>query len=408
MIQTFTNLMRRFSDARPGLKLLAVEEAALPVTVLRTDALVHERKELPATDEFFLRFVDAGVDSVKDIAGYLGIPQALVFEAAVRQSSCGNVERIEVDRFAVTQVGRASVGELVSTRPSIKQIAFVFDRLAWRPAPYQQLSLMRRGDASQTGRLLIPASSNATITTRDVAVADLNRILPGSRAATLRLNRIVGRKHLWAPAQLLVFGDAASGEIELAVYIDDEIVQMHEDALQATDAVARLNMSLAPLPAIPTPRFGLSNVDPQAKQEDVISIEHRDHLLHGLLKSVHRLTIASRSAGSAVLSETFCRYLRDRADAGVDVTVLLDRDAQTDELAASRLTKLAGAIRVGYADLAGATHLIYDDVHIESNFDWLVGGQLDRQYTWSIGRLTRSERNAADKSAQLIRGTSPL
>ncbi|CAL4858895.1 hypothetical protein [Microbacterium sp. MM2322] len=403
MIQTYTNLMRRFADARPGLKLLAVEEAALPVTVLRTDALVHERTELPATDEFFLRFVDAGVDSVEDIAGYLGLPSALVLEAAVRQSSSGNVERIDAARFATTQVGRAAISDFVASRPTLKQITFVFDRLAWRPAPYQQSPLLRRGDASQAGRLLIPASSSAAITTRDVAVADLNRIMPGNRAAALRLNRIVGRKHLWAPAQLLVFGDAASREIELAVYVDDEIVQMHEHALQSTDVVARLDMSLALLPAVPTPRFGLSNVDPDARQEDVVSIEHRDHLLHALLKSEHRLTIASPSAGSAVVTETFSRYVRDRASAGVDVTVLIDRESQVDERAASRLTELSRDIRVGRADLSGSTHLIYDDVHIESNFDWLVGGQLHRQYTWSVGRLTRSERNAGDRSAQLIR-----
>lgn len=410
MIQTYTNMMRRFADARPGLKLLAVEEAALPVTVLRTDVLVQQKKDLPATDEFFLRFVETGVDSVDDIAGYLGLPRELVLEAAVRQTGAGHVDRTEATRFVLTQLGRAVASDLVASQPTVKQISFVFDRLAWRPAPYPQSSLLRRSEASQAGMLLIPAASTATITASEVAIADLNQILRGNHATALRVNRIAGRRHLWAPAKLLVFGDAVSRELELAVYVDDEITQLHEEGLQSTYAVTRLDMSAAAAPIIPTPRFGIMPTDPEADQEDVLSIEHLDHLLHAGLHAERRLVVASPSARSNLVTEPFLKYLRDRAKAGVEVTILIGDASQVDEPTMVQLRKLATTskkIEIGYADLSGSSRLIYDDIQIESNFDWLAGGQTNREYVWNVGRLTRSEPSSA-AAAELLRKDAQL
>jgi hypothetical protein len=406
MIQTYTNIMRRFADARPGLKLLAVEDAALPVTVLRTDVLVQEKTELPATDEFFLRFVETGVDSVDSIAAYLGLPRALVLDAAVRQLSAGHVERKDSDRFTTTHLGQNVISGFAASKPTLKQIAFVFDRLLWRPAPYAQSTLLRRGEASRAGMLLIPAASTAAIAAREVVVGDLNRILPGDRARALRVDRIAGRRHLWAPAKLLVFGDANSRELELAVYIDDELTDLHADALQTTKAVSRLGMRTAALPFIPAPRYGINHVDPDADQEDVYSIEHLDHLLHAALSAQRRLTIASPTARSAIVNDSFIKYLRTRAEAGVGVTIIIEDQSQVEEHAARRLadlTRHSKRVRVGYASLSGSTWLIYDDVQIESSFDWLAGGQPNREYAWNAGRLTRSERAATAAAEQLNR-----
>lgn len=410
MIQTYTNLMKRFADARPGLKLLAVEDAALPVSLLRTDVLVQQKKDLAATDEFLLRFVDAGVDSVDEVAGYLGLPRDLVLQAAVRQTGAGHVERTESDRFVLTQLGRAVTNDLVASQPTVKQISFVFDRLAWRPARYPQASLLRRSEAARAGMVLIPAASTATITAREVAIADLNQVLRGDRAVALRVNRIASRRHLWAPANLLVFGDAASRELELAVYIDDEIMQLHEEGLQSTYAVTRLGMTAAAAPFIPTPRYGFGVPDPEAEHEDVLSIEHLDHLLHASLRAERRLIVASPSARENMVTEPFVRYLRDRAKAGVSVTLLIGDASQVDEITTARLRKLASQnteIRVGIVDLSGSAHLIYDDVHIESNFDWLAGGQTNREYVWNVGRLTRSEPAAAAAAELLLSNSNP-
>lgn len=403
MILTYTNLLRRYADARPGLKLVAVEDAAIPVTLLRTDVLLQEKRSLPAIDEFFLRFTEAGVNTVDDIARYLGLPSDLVLDAAVRQTSAGHLIRSDSKQFTLTSQGVAFNRELVASQPELKEISFVFDRLAWLPAPYPQASLLRRRDAVRAGLLLVPAAATAAISTNDITTASLNRILPGSRATVLRVNRLAGRRHLWAPAKLLVFGDSASQELELAVYVDDEISAAHEAALQEADASTRLQMTIAPLPFVPQPRFGV-NVGTGAEQSDVLSVEHHDHLLHALLHAKQRLLIASHGAREDTVTDNFCRYLKDRARSGTRVTIIIDDESHVDRNAADRLRKLsqtAPNVTVSYADLAGTSYLIHDDLVIETTFDWLSGGRNGREYSWHAGRLSRSSSYVAGVSAQL-------
>ena len=63
MSKQYQILHRRFGDSRPGLELVGIEEAAVPVTVLRADVLAQERKDLPVTEAFTLQFVERHVDS---------------------------------------------------------------------------------------------------------------------------------------------------------------------------------------------------------------------------------------------------------------------------------------------------------------------------------------------------------
>lgn len=403
MIQTYTSIFRRYADARPGLRLLAVEDAALPVSVLRTDVLVQDRRSLPAIDEFLLRFTETGVNTIKDIARYMGLPSDLLLDAAVRQTSAGNLMRQDSARFVLTAQGLASSRELTATQPELKEIAFVFDRLAWRPVAYQQSTLLRRREATQRGLTLVPAAANAAIGVTDIKITDLNRIVPGRRATILRVNRLAGRRHLWAPAKLLVFGDSTSQELELAVYVDDEISPAHESALQATAAATQLRMAVAPAPFIPDPRFGM-NAPPGAEQSDVQSIEHLDHLLEAALRSRNRLLIASQSARSDVVDEQFCRYLRERARAGTDVTIIIGDDSLVDQRAAERLRTLSRTepnVTVSYANLSGTSYLISDDVTIETTFDWLSGGRTGSEYSWRVGRRTQSTVYADETESRL-------
>jgi len=93
MTKQFQLLQRRFGNARPGLQLIAVEDAAIPVTVVRADVLVQEKKDLPITEEFTLRFVGFGVDTPGEIAAYLGLDQAHVLDASAAQLSENHLSR---------------------------------------------------------------------------------------------------------------------------------------------------------------------------------------------------------------------------------------------------------------------------------------------------------------------------
>ena len=86
-------IRRRFGNHRPGLELLGLVEAALPVTTLRVDVLAQERKPLPLLDEFVLQFVREGVPTSMGLAAILGLEREQVLNAAADQISEGNLRR---------------------------------------------------------------------------------------------------------------------------------------------------------------------------------------------------------------------------------------------------------------------------------------------------------------------------
>ena len=86
-------IRRRFGDHRPGLQLISVVDAAVPVTILRVDVLAQERKPLPLLDEFILRFVHAGVRDVDEIAALLGLQREQVVSTVADQISSNNLTR---------------------------------------------------------------------------------------------------------------------------------------------------------------------------------------------------------------------------------------------------------------------------------------------------------------------------
>src|SRR3954452_10303593 len=117
MTRQFQNFQRRFGNARPGLQLIAIEDAAIPVTIVRADVLAQERKELPITEEFTLRFIAMGVDTPAEIAAYLGLDSAHVLEASAAQLSENRVRRDHSGRLVLTPLGAEVVRDLAATQP---------------------------------------------------------------------------------------------------------------------------------------------------------------------------------------------------------------------------------------------------------------------------------------------------
>lgn len=98
-------LRRRFGDHRPGLQLISVVDAALPVTMLRVDVLAQERKPLPLLEEFILRFVHAGVREIYEIAALLGLQRDQVVSTVAGQISSNNLTKDWSGRLGLTALG---------------------------------------------------------------------------------------------------------------------------------------------------------------------------------------------------------------------------------------------------------------------------------------------------------------
>lgn len=411
----FQNLQRRFGDARPGLQLIAVEDAAVPVTVLRADVLAQERFELPVTEAFTLRFVELGVDTPEDIAAYLGLEPMHVLEASAAQLSASHLRR-RAERLELTPLGVEVTRNLAATQPVLKQLPVAFDRLTWALAKYSERDLIEKRAAQEQGMIILPAERNAHIGPEDVTPAGFNALLRGDRLQVLRIHKTSVKKHRYLPAQLLVYADHQRQELELGLCIDDELATAHGLALDRIGAVQRLGLSLGTPAERPQlepelEQQRLSDVSPEydvaeapdaaaaavvatALVRSVSVFEHPDLLAEALESAQRRLLLIAPWVKNAVVTTEFLGKLEARLRAGVRITVAHgygEDDRGSDPQALRRLENLAKRHdRMHFVRLRN-THakiLIFDDVWVSTSFNWLsFRGDADRTYRMEEGTL---------------------
>ncbi len=429
-MKEFEILRRRFGDRRPGLQLIAVELAAIPVTLLRVDVLAQERLELPLTEEFLLRLLAAGVNQPDEIAALLGLEPAHVLEAAAAQMHENRVSRAEGGtRLGLTPHGSDVASDLASLQPTLRNIPVAFDRLRWSVAGYPGAALITKKHAIEQGRTLLPAARNARIGLDDVSATEVNSLLQGDRVQVLKVRKVVVSKHLYLPAQLLVYADPSRGELEVGLCVDDDLSTDHELALVRVGAVQQLGLTIGesePRPklddelesqlALSTARGEESSAGeeavesrtaagaPPAAVRRVSVYEHADLLMEALETAKHRILLISPWVKNAVVTTDFLAKLERRLRAGARVTVahgIGDDDSGSDQSALRRLANLAA--RYEKFDLARLrnTHakvLIFDDVWISTSFNWLsFRGDPDRTYRMEEGVLVSIQDRVDDE-----------
>lgn len=426
MRKQYQILHRRFGESRPGLHLVGIEEAAVPVTMLRTDVLAQERKDLPVTEAFTLQFVERGVVTSIDIAAFLGLDEAHVIEAAASLIGGGHLRHSNSGRLALTALGREVVRTLAATQAVERPLPVAFDRLTWTLADYQESALITKRQAEERGMLVLPADRNARIGLDDVTAAEFNGLLRDERLQVLRIRKVAVRKHRYFPAHLLVFADVSRDEIELALCLDDDLSNAHGVALDRVGAVKRLGISVGGPSGRPTLDPDLedmrtddpvsddlgevshevvnsdqSAVDPFATSADgkapvrsVSVFEHPDLLDEALRSAKRRLMIVAPWVKNAVVTTDFVARLEQRLRSRVEVTIAHgygEDDRGSDDGALRRLENLSKRYdQFNFMRLRN-THakiLIFDDVWVSTSFNWLsFRGDSDRTYRMEEGTL---------------------
>ncbi|MGV9547930.1 phospholipase D-like domain-containing protein [Streptomyces ardesiacus] len=425
-------IRRRFGNQRPGLELLGLVEAAVPVTVLRVDVLAQERKQLPLLDEFIIQFVYEGVQTIDELASLLGLEREQVLNATAEQVSEGNIRRSD-GRLALTAQGLEVARNVAAIQPVLKQLPVPFDRIVWSIKNYAQISLIKKKVAEERGYLLLPRKKQASVALTDLTVERFNELIRNREdrerlIEILRIRKIASQtQHLYLPAQLLVYGNPEQGEVELELCIDGELRSEHGLELAAIGAAEKLGFQVGqpePRPtlspeleevrvpaeqikaliqgAVKTPDGGAPAIEaPQKVTEipvrSVSMLEHPDHLTAALDSARKRILIISPWVKGGVVNTHFIERLERRLRAGVEIHIghgIGPDDRGSDEWVLRKLRNLAQRYenRFHFVRLNN-THakiLIYDGIWINTSFNWLsFKGDPNRTFRMEEGTLVQ-------------------
>ncbi|MEV4531617.1 hypothetical protein [Streptosporangium sp. NPDC049304] len=449
MLDTDTILTRRYANARPGLQLIAIEDAALPVTLVGVEVLAQERKPFPLLDEFVLRMIDTGVVESRKMAQMLGLDIRLIESTVVDQMSADNISKVPGSaRFALTSRGKNTTVDLVSIRPVQQQLSISFDRLVWGPAAYPKEYLLRKSDAEAEGRTLLPAARSQQLKALDVTAQSLNALISEAsnsdrKVEILAVQKVRPKTHRYLPVKLLVYADSTRGELQLGVVVDDTISQNHELALERAGGAQALGFSIGqpadrpildedleemriPLEQVTQLRSQLkapeeANELPMDVLEEVSELgrslvrsvsmpEHRELLKEALATTNRRLLIISPWIKGAVVNTQFLASLERLLRRGVSIHIghgYGNDDSGSDTRVLERLGNLAARFpeRFVFTRLKN-THakiLIFDGTWISTSFNWLsFQGSPDRTYRMEEGTLVRIPETVDQQYAQYV------
>lgn len=451
MTPTFSTdslLALRYQATRPGLELVTIIDAAIPVAMVTADVLAQDRKPLPLLEEFVLRLVNEDVTTEESITGFLGVSGRMVTQTIADHFGHDNLtygptaSGVPSERrpLRLTSRGALTARDLASITPKDLSLPLVFDQLLGRVRPYDRNAIITRSQAEDNHLLLLPAARSAPVQAGDVAASEINALLRDRgdvRREVLLVKRVSQAKaRRVMPAKILVYADADRSDIQLAVVVDDDLSQAHELALLNQGGASALGIQVAPPaerptlddPKLESARVPLAEVSRQREDaaavrldvaapgpgtpsrveqpspnEEVRAVsvfEHPDLLDEALTEAARRILLISPWVRRTVITTDFVSKLESRLKRGVDVHIAHgyeEDDSGSDADSLRRLDNLAKRYpqRFWFTRVK-STHakiLIFDDVWISTSFNWLsFRGDRERTYRMEEGTLIRNQQ----------------
>ncbi|MET4639589.1 phospholipase D-like domain-containing protein [Mycetocola sp. 2940] len=431
-------LYRQFANKRAGLRLVAVEPAALPVTVVSTTVLAQERKPLPLLEEFVIRSVANGFSAISEISTLLGLEEKLVANAVVDLAASGAIQYLQTAQEGrLTPAGLELSRELAAITPVERTFKPHFDRALWQVADYPRSDLVKKSLAVDEGRVLLPAKATKQITAANINLRKLNRILsgPDGRSQSMEVLRVLRAKaadYWYLRCWLLVYAsDNDDTPPELAVIVGGAPSPEHDIAIEEAGGAEILKLRInrsdeAPALVLPAaislalreqdeagPFTDESGKSPPGTELVVRSLdmyEHRLVLQEALATANRRLLLVSPWVKSAVVDTQFLASLEGALRRGVQVHIVHGYgpdDRGSDERALRQLQSMQARFSEGFRLVRHPnTHakvLIFDDVWIATSFNWLsFRGDAERTYRMEEGVLVRSPEHAEREYSQYV------
>ena len=122
---TIEELAKKYVNSVPNFELVKYYEAAIPQYCMETVLVMEKEKQLSVLQEFILKFVDAGIDDIRDIGKFLGINMTAV-STAIAEMQKMNLVMVDIDEMRVkfTEKGRECLKAVKTIIP--EEVAYRF------------------------------------------------------------------------------------------------------------------------------------------------------------------------------------------------------------------------------------------------------------------------------------------
>lgn len=339
---TSSEIATRFSGARPGLELIAVEEVGLPFFKLATEVVVQEPSPMAAIDEYVLRAVNAGFFLPEEVAGFLGISRTLADRAIANQCNLDHLQYLYdpgsgARVLKLTGLGQIALEKDMPVRER-REIQVGFDRLLWSVTGRRLGDLILPKVAADTGLMEIPPKAQKRLKPADLTVDLVDRAireLPGRSFREIEILALtnVGNRRMVLPAFALVYASSDGTSTQVAIAVDGRLSDEHERAFAEVNGPSRCGLVVdSAHPQLQRSRLPEPIASEVVPREQVQALQQRSAELNQLLEDTRTATAALQRQGiadSKVAGEAELRL--DASEARQELASMPARALQTYE-----------------------------------------------------------------------------
>lgn len=242
-------LAAKHSQDYPGYQLVDFYEAAFPSYVVQLRVLMQRQRPLTVVEEFVLRSVDVGQETIEEVAGLLGLDWPVVEASLDILQRRGYVllvtkrtNGIHEVRINLTNKGRSALSELVLLEPELTNFSVCLDSLTgqlYPSRPLMQPKAVRDAGLHEVPTFLpIPLQERLDFMTLKRLVREGQRDLP-IKTERRELSEILSVEKSWTayrPMRILQYVRPDDHAIQIEVFDGSERSLGHESVLLQMEA----------------------------------------------------------------------------------------------------------------------------------------------------------------------------
>jgi hypothetical protein len=246
------DIARRFGT-KPGFQLIDFVQVALPVFIVPVDAIVIASKSLQLVDEFLLRSIAEGVNTLEAVAGFLGLEGVFVKKRlgeligqdllAYGPSEDGSAKAV------LTTKGTECLKKALVVQPKRQSFTLAIDGITRQPMTTRPDRLLAVRDVRAYGILEVRAfPEDRAPEFSEIAQMDLTAALANGPKKDKTVQRVMSLVHMgrrmrrYREATMLIFRAERGRQIHVEFFIDGRPSPTLNEAFSRHDGAKALHI----------------------------------------------------------------------------------------------------------------------------------------------------------------------
>lgn len=248
-------LIRTYSDARPGYKIVGIVPLPIPIRSYKLRVLKMIKSAIPIGSEFVIKSISVGFVRASSISEFLGLDEEIVSDYLADEILAGNVHVAADSSLKLTESGRNKLLSLKKIVLETSELDVQLDQITREPVNYSDLFDDIEGIFSEVDSVVDSAQDVVKAdpirmkrpTKSDFDLTRLNKVYGSEEAKIVEVKGLAPKKFVekFKLTWLVVFEEYGTQKRLQEIIVDDSLSQHHLNYVNQPNFLASLGITIS-------------------------------------------------------------------------------------------------------------------------------------------------------------------